>query len=87
MKPQQIVEQLRQMADEVRVKMHLASMDAKDAWTKLEPKLHAFERRVESAANTVGDELVAAGEQLKAEVERLAKRAAGSKDDEPSTDS
>ena len=32
---------LEQLADEIRVKLHLASMDAKQTWeTKLEPKLH-----------------------------------------------
>lgn len=83
MKPQKIVEQLRQMADEVRVKVHLAGMDAKEAWTKLEPKLHAFEHRVESAAGSIGDEIVSTGEQLKSELERLTKRTQGSKDEKP----
>lgn len=80
MKPPKIVEQVRQMADEFRVKMHLAGMDAKDAWTKLEPKLHEFERRVENAADVVTDEFKEAGEQLKADLERLTNR---TKDDKP----
>lgn len=38
--------ELEQVADEIRVKLHLAGMDAKDAWRKLEPtiddaRLHA----------------------------------------------
>ncbi len=83
MKPQDIVEQLRQMADEVRVKMHLAGMDAKEAWTKLEPKLQAFERKVESATDAIGAELLASGEQLKADLQRLTKRAGAPKQEKP----
>lgn len=30
---------LEQLADEIRVKLHLANMDMRDAWSKLEPKL------------------------------------------------
>jgi hypothetical protein len=31
--------ELEKLADEVRVKIHLANMDARDAWQRLEPKL------------------------------------------------
>ena len=42
---------LEQLADEVRVKLHLAELDAKDTWsTKLEPKL--FEARVHAKEAT-----------------------------------
>jgi len=47
---------LEQLADEVRVKIHLANMDAKDVWNKkLEPRLdearkHAVEATVSSKA-------------------------------------
>lgn len=38
------VAELEQLAGEIQVKLHLASMDARDAWSrKLEPKL--FEAR------------------------------------------
>lgn len=40
--------ELRTMADEIRVQLHLAGMDAKDKWNRdLEPKLFSFEKRVE----------------------------------------
>ena len=40
--------ELRTMADEIRVQLHLAGMDAKDKWNRdLEPKLFAFEKRAE----------------------------------------
>lgn len=35
---------MRTLRDEVRVKLHLASMDAKDEWEKLEPHLVQVER-------------------------------------------
>ena len=35
---------LRTLRDEVRVKVHLAGMDAKDEWQKLEPQLNDVER-------------------------------------------
>jgi hypothetical protein len=70
-KTNKIVEQLRQMADEFRVKAHLAGMDAKDAWHKLEPKLHDFERKAGGVADAVADELVDAGQELKAELQQL----------------
>ncbi len=42
---------LAQLRDEIRVKVHLAGLDAKSAWKELEPRLDELERdfRVESA--------------------------------------
>ncbi len=37
------------LRDEVRVKLHLAGMDAKDEWRKLEPKLEEVERAASEA--------------------------------------
>jgi len=38
------LELMRSLRDEVRVKMHLAGMDAKDEWRKLEPRLAEVEK-------------------------------------------
>ena len=35
---------IQTLRDEARVKMHLAALDVKDAWDKLEPKLEEAER-------------------------------------------
>jgi transposase len=43
---------LRTLHDEVKVKVHLAGMSAKDQWRDLEPRLHAA---VESAAKEVSE--------------------------------
>jgi hypothetical protein len=47
--------QLETLSDEIRVKMHLAGMDAKDAWRALEPRVaearqHAREATTASKA-------------------------------------
>lgn len=51
------IDSLRRMADEIRVKIHLAGMEAKDAWNELEPKLRHLEQRAEAATSDVVDEL------------------------------
>ncbi len=41
---------LEQIADEIRVKLHLAGMDAADEWkNKLEPRLHAAREHARDA--------------------------------------
>ena len=56
---------LRRVADEIRVKLHLAGMDAKDAWDELEPKLAEFEQQFDAKAGEVSDELKALGSEIK----------------------
>lgn len=58
-------EDLKQIADEIRVKLHLAGMDAKDAWDDIQPKLKDFEQRFDATAEDVGDELKALGGEIK----------------------
>lgn len=38
---------LRTLRDETRVELHLASLDARDEWERLQPKLRAAETAVE----------------------------------------
>jgi imidazoleglycerol phosphate dehydratase HisB len=40
---------LQELRDEVRVKLHLAAMDVKDEWNKLEPHLADVERAAQEA--------------------------------------
>jgi DNA anti-recombination protein RmuC len=58
-------EDLRRAADEIRVKLHLAGMDAKDAWEDIQPRLQEFERRFDAKADEVGEELKALGTDIK----------------------
>jgi hypothetical protein len=39
------VKTLRELRDEVRVKLHLAGMDVKDEWNRLEPQLESTLQR------------------------------------------
>jgi hypothetical protein len=49
MKLRQSLETLR---DEVRVRIHLGAMDAKDAWKKIEPQIAAAEDAAEHASES-----------------------------------
>ena len=62
-----LLEQLKQERDEVRVKVHLAKMEAEDEWRGIEERWEEFERRMgEVADNTrqTSASFVAASEQL-----------------------
>ena len=56
---------LKRTADEIKVKLHLAGMDAKDAWNDLQPRIEEYERRFDSKADEVGEELKALGNDIK----------------------
>ncbi|HSN98085.1 MAG TPA: hypothetical protein VLS89_07290 [Candidatus Nanopelagicales bacterium] len=45
------LESLQTMRDEIRVRIHLAGMEAKDAWNRLEPKLYEAERLAEEVSD------------------------------------
>ena len=62
---------LRRSADEIRVKLHLAGMDAKDAWADLQPRLAEFERRFDEKAGEVGEELKALGSDIKKRLQKI----------------
>lgn len=48
------MDELRKLAGEIRVQLHLASMDAKDKWNReLEPKLYSFEKNMEREVSAV----------------------------------
>lgn len=62
---QELRDDLRRTADEIRVKLHLAGMDAKDAWDEVQPRLSEFEQRFDAKAEEVGDEVKALGQEIK----------------------
>ena len=55
---------LQRAADEIKLKLHLAGMDAKDAWEEVQPRLADFEQRFDAKAEEVGDELKALGSDI-----------------------
>ena len=62
---QETRDDLRRAADEIKVKLHLAGMDAKDAWDEIQPRIADFEQRFDAKADEVGEELKALGQEIK----------------------
>ncbi len=51
-----VLENIERLAEEIRVRLHLASMDAKDTWSKtLEPKVFEVRETARHAKNTSVD--------------------------------
>jgi len=62
---QETRDDLKRTADEIKVKLHLAGMDAKDAWDEIQPRIADFEQRFDAKADEVGEELKALGQEIK----------------------
>jgi len=65
---------LRRMADEIRVRIHLAGLDAKEAWAKLEPRLRELEHKAERATDKAKEQLGELGGTLRRELQELTGR-------------
>lgn len=72
-----LLDNLRRMADEIRVRIHLAGMEAKDAWGKLEPKLHEYEHKAVAAKDKVVENIDRLGDELKEQMAKLLERIKG----------
>jgi len=66
------LDELKTLRDEIKVKVHLATMEAKSEWEQLEPKLASLEAKIEqdgqkavAAANDLIDDLASAFRKLK----------------------
>jgi vacuolar-type H+-ATPase subunit D/Vma8 len=68
-----LVADLKQKRDELRVKIHLASKEAQDEWEELEEKMQAFSSRAElgKTSEGVGDALGKLGRELKLGYNRI----------------
>ncbi len=66
-----VVRDLSALADEVKLKVHLGSMDAKDAWERLEPRVSQLKERVTTTKGQLLSELNASAKDLKAELHDL----------------
>ena len=66
-----VTQQLHQLADKIRLQIHLGSMNAKDAWSRLEPRLQEYERKAARATDKVTDEVVKVGRKLEKELSKL----------------
>ena len=68
-----LMAELKQKRDELRVKMHLASKDAQVEWEALEKKMEEFSSRAEldKTGEGIGDALGKIGEELKLGYKRI----------------
>ena len=75
-----IVAELKQRRDELRVKIHLASKDLKDEWDELEKKMEEFsgkarqfseDAKLKETGSGIGDALKQLGGELKRGYERI----------------
>lgn len=62
---------VRRIAEEIELKIHLASMDARDRWQELQPRLAHVERSLASAGKRVGGAIDREVEQLSDALRRL----------------
>ncbi len=64
---ERLLEDIKKARDEVRLQLHLASMEAKDEWGELEEKWEDFTARadMEKSYEGVSDALSGLGEELK----------------------
>ena len=53
-----IWDEIRRISDELELKVHLASMDAKDKWAQLKPRVKALEAKMEEKAAQASDRVV-----------------------------
>jgi len=68
-----LVADLKQKRDELRLKIHLASKEAQDEWEELEEKMQEFSSRAElgKTSEGLGDALGKLGEELKMGYKRV----------------
>ena len=62
---------MQTLRDEVRVRLHLAGMEAKDEWNKLEPHLAEVERTAEQLTDATGRAITDAVTRLRRLREKL----------------
>lgn len=62
-------DEVRRIADELELKIHLAGMDARDRWRALQPRIAEVEKSISSAGKRASDvverELSAIGDALR----------------------
>ncbi len=64
-------DELSAARQEVRLKLHLASMDAKTQWDVLETRLHELEHKAELGADHMADTILETANALKHDIEKL----------------
>jgi hypothetical protein len=61
---EETIDELRKLRDEIRVRIHLAAMDARDVWRELEPRVTRVERAIEKKGTAAAEEIGDLGERV-----------------------
>ncbi len=72
---QKLTDDLKRVRDEIKLKIHLGSMEAQDEWADLEKRWKTFREKAEldRTAGELGDTAKQLGADLKAAYERIRK--------------
>ncbi|HWM84618.1 MAG TPA: hypothetical protein VNO33_02245 [Kofleriaceae bacterium] len=63
--------ELKRAYEQVKLKLHLAGMDVRDAWKSVEPRIDDLENRLVSAGKDAARELASSFDQLGAALKKL----------------
>lgn len=72
---QKLSDDLKRMRDEIKLKIHLGSMEAQDEWKDLEKRWQSFREKAEfdRTAGDIGESVKKLGSDLKAAYTRIRK--------------
>ena len=65
---------IRRFADEIRVRIHLAGMEAREAWAGLEPKVKQLEHLFDGATQSASSEMNTLATTVQTELRHLRQR-------------
>jgi ribosome recycling factor len=74
---QDMMKELKSMAEQIRLEIHLAGMEARDKWRELEPRLGKLEQEVEDKGEQVGEAVEQAFEEVGGAIRKLWKQITG----------
>ncbi len=60
-----VIQELTRLRDEMHLKVHLATMEVRDAWEVMQPRLREFERELEEHGAVVSQALREMAEELR----------------------
>ncbi|HET9929550.1 MAG TPA: hypothetical protein VFQ35_02635 [Polyangiaceae bacterium] len=71
-----VIESIAQLRDEIRLKVHLAGLDAKEKWQALEEQVQNLEHRVSADGGSLMDATATLARDLKQSLEHFRERLA-----------
>lgn len=71
---ERVVSELESVRDQVRLKLHLAGMEAKDRYAKIDDEIFELEQRAEQATESTADEVLNRLRQVRERLEKLRSR-------------